>query len=780
MITNQSSVLCRDSANQGIGSAPGARCGNPVGGQVNRIFHVVQMEKGHAMVKNLTFDKLVGTTWGKYRLEQLVRQNNSELIFLARLGDATTTYLLRIFPRPVGLTPREREDYQERFLRLASQIAALQHPHILPVLDYGIEQGMAYLVSQHIPMRPLRARLAKSGALDMYTAGRYLDQIAATLEYAHRQNILHENLSIDTIFIRLDGQLVVADFGVTDLLELNGLSKGAALLSEKSGVCAPEQLLGKPLNTATDVYALGVVLYHLLAGVPVFAGSTPEELAQQHLYAQISPLSKWRGDLPPGLYSVIARALAKDPAQRFSQPGVFANAYARIVDPNNRARVPFVSSSPSLYHTEEAAALAAAQPEIGITELDQGAGRTTDDKGNQILPIAEPQTPTPRTLPSFEPVNVGNELASPRPSLSRRLRRKSMRRVMPIIFLVALLVVASLAISITMLIRQGQATVQMTGQVLFMDTQNGLPGNSDALTITASNLNAPAPGYQYAAWLIDSSTEEILPLGVLSEKNATFTLRYTDRSGSGQAVPNLLALGTRIEVTLEKTGSRAPQGNAILNGSFPPQPFVHIQHLLVQFPTTPEHKGVLVGTLEQTRLLNMQAAVLQYLAASSNSAAVECVAQSMIDLIEGTQGANYHPLASACAAHNITAVGDGFGLLGDGYAGKGYLALSEGHASLAINLPDATSSMHQHAGLLLIALSNITAWLNTIDRDAFHLLNNPTDSASIQEIVALSDAAYHGIDTNGDGLVDPVAGEAGAITAYEQGQLMAALPLTAA
>ncbi len=117
------------------------------------------------MVKNLTFDRLVGTTLGNYRLEQLIEQNNSQLVFLARSGDATTTYLLRILGVPTGLTSKEREDYQERFLYRASQVATLQHPYILPVLDYGCEHGMLYLVSPHIPMRSLRARLAKSGPL---------------------------------------------------------------------------------------------------------------------------------------------------------------------------------------------------------------------------------------------------------------------------------------------------------------------------------------------------------------------------------------------------------------------------------------------------------------------------------------------------------------------------------------------------------------------------------------------------------------------------------------
>src|SRR6185312_11267648 len=253
------------------------------------------------MVKNLTFDRLIGTTLGNYRLEQLIEQNDTELVFLART-EGTTTYLLRILTVPAGLTSRERDDYLERFFYRVSQIAALQHPYILPMLDYGIEHGMLYLVSPHIPMRSLRARLAKSGPLDSSTAGRYLDQIAATLEYAHQHNILHGNLTVDTIFIRLDGQLVVADFGVMDLFGLSRQDKQIALLHSKSEVRAPEQLLGKPVSPSTDVYALGAVLYHLLTGSPVFTGNTAEELAQQHLYASVPPLSQWRNDLPAGLY----------------------------------------------------------------------------------------------------------------------------------------------------------------------------------------------------------------------------------------------------------------------------------------------------------------------------------------------------------------------------------------------------------------------------------------------------------------------------------------------
>src|SRR5258706_2086950 len=432
------------------------------------------------MVKNLTFDRLVGTTLGNYRLEQLIEQNNSQLVFLARSGDATITYLLRILAVPAGLTTREREDYQERFLYRASQVASLQHPYILPMLDYGCEHGMLYLVSPHIPMRSLRARLAKSGPLDMYTAGRYLDQITATLEYAHQRNVLHGNLTIDTIFIRLDGQLVVADFGMMDLVEMNEQDVQRDLLHGRGEVCAPEQLLGRPVGSSTDVYALGAVLYHLLTGSPVFSGTTPEELAQQHLYASVPPLSQWRNDLPSGLYSIIARALAKDPAQRFNQPGMFANAYHRIVAPNNHSRVPFVVTSSPTGTVQNPHTPVVQLSDVQVSEINKGNSNGVIDGLNPGSRQPVQQKPFSQTPPFYaDPISLV-EFDSPRPSLLRRFQRRNTRRVAVISLLILLLATTSI-VGVLLLSQRGSATVSMSGQITFMDASSVTPGHSDAL-----------------------------------------------------------------------------------------------------------------------------------------------------------------------------------------------------------------------------------------------------------------------------------------------------------
>jgi hypothetical protein len=306
-----------------------------------------------------------------------------------------------------------------------------------------------------------------------------------------------------------------------------------------------------------------------------------------------------------------------------------------------------------------------------------------------------------------------------------------------------------------------------SGQVTFFTSQNGQGGKTDALNIVVHNLEAPPTGSEYAAWLINQDTEAVIALGTLKMNNQTGSLTF---SGSSS---NLLSPGDKLEITQEQGTVVAPAGKVILTGTFPIKSFAHVGHLLIDYPQTPGKIGLLVGVLEQTHLLDIQSAVLQNEATNQNTIATSCVAQSMIDIIEGKHGPNYKLLDAACPLQNVTATGDGFGLQGK----DGYLTGSTDHAGYAISQHDATSAMHVHTALMDVALSNIAGWLTTIDQDAYFLRSHPTDVSKVEEIVRLADDAYHGVDVNGDGQIDPVSGEAGAITAFQQGQLIATLSL---
>ncbi len=306
------------------------------------------------MIEHSSFNKLVGTILGNYRLEQLLERSKLGPLFIASTPTAKNQYLVRILDIPADLAAEARIVYLGRFQQEANQISTLQHPAILPLLDYGNYQGMPYLVSPYTPsLYSLRAHLTRQGPVAAVMASRYVDQIAAALEYAHQHAILHRNLTTDGIYIEAapsnPPRLQVANFGVLHMLELSRQDGQGFRYYGSSESSAPEQLLGRPVDTYTDTYALGAVLYHLLTGQRVFTGNSYEEVMQKHLQAPIPLLSTQLRNAPAQLDSFMATAMAKDPTQRFRQPLALANAYHHIVAPLDTERPPLAVNAPPTF-----------------------------------------------------------------------------------------------------------------------------------------------------------------------------------------------------------------------------------------------------------------------------------------------------------------------------------------------------------------------------------------------------------------------------------------------
>ncbi len=314
--------------------------------------------------------------------------------------------------------------------------------------------------------------------------------------------------------------------------------------------------------------------------------------------------------------------------------------------------------------------------------------------------------------------------------------------------------------------------VVVKGQVNFLDSPNNALGVTDALKITATGLSNPPDGSQYDAWLIDTADEQILPLGRLSKSDpATFALSFPN--SSSQSHTNLIGAGNKIEVTQEQGNATVPSGKVLLSATFPPLAFLHIRHLLFQFPTTPGNISLLTGLANETQKVNALALLLQN--NSSNAASVACIAQAMVNVIEGNDGTNFRPLTAVCARIiGNTGTGDGFGILGN----RGYVTTTANHAALAASQSDATDTIRQHAKDVGTSTASVKVAITRVDSDVLQLLNDPTTTSLISEVVSLSDHAYHGFDQNGNGTIEPVVGEAGALTAYTRGQLMALLNLS--
>ena len=716
------------------------------------------------MLDRLSPEKFVGARIQSYVVEQLVEQNELGALYTARDSVRGATYSLTILSIPLGTADAGYSNVShdssvfDALANQASAIAALQHPYILPLIDYGTVGDLPYLVWPAIPTRPLTSRLAQGNVLDPVTVGRYLDEIASAVEYAHEHLVLHRSLTIDSLSLKRDGRILVQDFGVRRMLEQGRKDAEWYALRNWNEACAPEQILGLAAGPATDVYAMGVVLYQLLTGEPPYNGARRKDIMQQHLQIPLPSLRLKRPDLPGDLDSILSAATAKQVSDRLSQPGVLANAYHDIVSPQQAGRMPFkISTSPS-------------------TSLPLSNGKVVQD---QVLPGAVRSNPgytpageQPGTLSPVQRYRDSRSAISP-PAATPPASRSSFPRTILIVGLVAALLLGSfLAV-----VKLRPPVVAASGQVTFMDSGAGALGQTNALSISVTSLPQPASGSAYHAWLIDNQTERVLRLGELTQHGTSYSLSYQSLGPPGGSPgTNLLTLGTLLEITLEHGNVLLPTGNIVLKGRFPPLSFVHVGHLLVSYPTTPDKIGLLVGAEVQTHLVEMQAQALQAAETSHNSVEIQCDAQSILDILQGQGGPQYQPLPGACQANHSGVVGDGFGLLGIESATyntlTGYLSSASEHAALAATQPDATANLRAHAHDVEVILANVQKWVTSIEQDALIVVKTPISQSATQQIVSLAGEAWSGSGSNGSA---PEQG--GILAAFSQGQQMATLAL---
>jgi serine/threonine-protein kinase len=215
----------------------------------------------------------------------------------------------------------------DRFLREIEIASSLNHPHILPLFDSGEADGLLYFVAPFIEGQSLRDRLNAEHQLPVEEAVELTRQVAAALAYAHGRGLLHRDIKPENILLA-QGEAVVADFGIARAVE-----EAAERRLTQTGIVigtpaymSPEQGVGGPVEARSDLYSLACVLYEMLAGQPPFTSLTAHALLAQHSLDQVPSLRAARPAVPAALEAVIARALAKLPADRFQSVAEFSAA----------------------------------------------------------------------------------------------------------------------------------------------------------------------------------------------------------------------------------------------------------------------------------------------------------------------------------------------------------------------------------------------------------------------------------------------------------------------
>jgi eukaryotic-like serine/threonine-protein kinase len=278
----------------------------------------------------------LGAQVGNYRLMQMLGQGGFAQVYLGEHLHLGTLAAVKLLHAPLASA-----EEAARFRQEARTIAALIHPHIVRVLDFGVSDGMPYLVLDFAPGSSLRRRHPSGTPLPLATIAPYVQQAALGLQYAHDQKIIHRDIKPQNLLVGRKGELVLSDFGISVVAESTSRQQAQGF-SGTVAYSAPEQMQEHP-RPASDQYSLGVVVYEWLTGQLPFSGAFQEVIAK-HLFVAPPPLRHHVASLSPEIEQVVLRALAKDPKERFASVAAFAYAFEQAsqsdVAPTFAARLP--------------------------------------------------------------------------------------------------------------------------------------------------------------------------------------------------------------------------------------------------------------------------------------------------------------------------------------------------------------------------------------------------------------------------------------------------------
>src|ERR1700716_3015609 len=247
-----------------------------------------------------------------YTCVEPIGQGGMAVIDRARQDSLDRTVAVKVLSENLAASA----EFMERFRREARTAASMRHPNVITVHDFGEDdRGVPYLVLEYIG-GPTLADLMDAG-LDDERIPNLLDQIAAGLDYAHARGVIHRDIKPGNVLLTEEGRAVLADFVLAWLLEGAQLTLTGGVIGTPEYM-SPEQAAGHPFDHRADVYALGIVLYEMLVGERPFVSETPIGVLLQHLQDTAPSVLLARPDLPPAVGDVLARALVKDPADRYS------------------------------------------------------------------------------------------------------------------------------------------------------------------------------------------------------------------------------------------------------------------------------------------------------------------------------------------------------------------------------------------------------------------------------------------------------------------------------
>ena len=282
--------------------------------------------------------ELGGQQLGNYSLIKRIGSGGSADVYLGKQIYLETFVAVKVLH--ATLKPEDTE----KFRLEAKTVAHLRHPHIVKVLDFGVQRRTPYLIMEYAPEGTLHHRYPLGTRLPPREILSYVEQVASALQYAHDQHLVHRDIKPDNMLIGEKGEILLSDFGIVIPTQSVVLGNDARGKAGTLHYMAPEQFNGYP-RRASDQYSLGIVVYRWLTGESPFTG-TPIEISVKHQTVMPEPPSKKVPGLSPTIDEVVLKALEKDPKNRYPNIQAFAQAFAKACTDS-----PIKSGRPALTYT---------------------------------------------------------------------------------------------------------------------------------------------------------------------------------------------------------------------------------------------------------------------------------------------------------------------------------------------------------------------------------------------------------------------------------------------
>ena len=674
---------------------------------------------------------LIGKTLNKVRVEMFLAKGGMAEVYIGNHTSLHRSVAIKFMKADL----QDEPDLRDRFEREARVIAMLRHPNIIQVFDFDSYLNQPYIVMEYVPGTSLGAYLRelhkRSQRLDFSVINNLLGKVANALTYAHDNNVIHRDVKPANILltsrstpVTADGLLpkdvepILTDFGLVRFSQ-SAVQTSTGYITGTPAYMSPEQARRDTVDTRTDVYALGITTYEMLAGAVPFDADTAMSILHQQINNPPPPID----GVSQRVQAVIDRVLAKKPDERFQTPLEFADAFNDALSDSTKAdtrqfTTP-LSRSKTITH-ERLQALSKkkkrnyATPAIigGITLLIA------------IGAFAASRMNTPTTTNSD---NTTTETSSPE-----------------II----------------------DPEIESVGLFRFQDGS----AEADQVTFSSRSLPPPPEGSQYEAWLIEDDNEHRISLGVIQfDSNNAASLTYVNDSGQ-----NLLSLYHGIEITIEPNpdNSPNPSNDLAFSASLPSGGYSHVRHLLSAISSTPNQTPFIRGLKTDATLIESLSQDMLSALEAGDGTNMRLKAEQILNMVLGNQSPDYKDWNGN---GNIDDPSDGFGLLLNNN-NEGYIQGTFTHANLSLTSSDATENMISHGEHVVNSATNLSEWAPQLRDQLIAVLEatSLTDAEDpVRQAVVLAGQILNGVDVNGNENIEPIPGEGGTITAYNHSYYMA-------